>query len=216
MTAAVIDYGTACCIHQLQIQSTSEILISSYMLDMDRVVTLRCDASRCKGLHSPSSATPTFGKPEGKEGETNRLSSALTSGKWFSPRRWRLYWGGKSCRCSWHPRIPSGVVFGGLRDWAGVLFSAVSYDTVTEEEQPSPDMKWQRTQAARVKNRPPQWQRQTSALRTARMRKIHEGKDFRLGQNLLSSLQATHASHPWMQLNPCLGFKLLLDVSWFW
>lgn len=83
ITAAVIDYGTACCIHQLQIQSTSEILISSYMLDMDRVVTLRCDASRCKGLHSPSSTTPTSGKPKGKEGETNRLSSALTSGKWF-------------------------------------------------------------------------------------------------------------------------------------
>lgn len=74
---------------------------------------------------------------------------------------------GESCRCSWHPRIPSGVVFGGLRDWAGVLFSAVSYDIVTEEEQPSPDMKWQRRRDARVKNRPLQWRRQTSALRLA-------------------------------------------------
>lgn len=143
-------------------------------MDIDRAVELLCDVNQCNRLHLPSSRTPTFGMAKQKQTGFHQ------------PNKWKVVFSvassatlrGESCRCSWHPRIPSGVVFGGLRDWAAVLFSAVSYDTVTEEEQPSPDMKWQRRQDACVKNRPPQWRQQTSALRLARMRTIHEESFF--------------------------------------
>lgn len=60
--------------------------------------------------HPPSAAM--------REKKKNGFIITLTNGNSFSPWRRRLYWGGKKkLQVHLTSRIPSGVVFGGLRDW---------------------------------------------------------------------------------------------------
>lgn len=61
--------------------------------------------------HPPSAAM--------REKKKNGFIITLTNGNSFSPWRCRLYWGCGEKKLQVHltSRIPSGVVFGGLRDW---------------------------------------------------------------------------------------------------